>query len=211
MLNQTNASNQINNVSGQMIDSTKPIISNDNYYNMKKPTMEQQRNSFYPKMNFTASTVTMASTAVQPHQSQTIIGTNDIVSKKSENSTNKCKFMENVNSQNEQRTLPNQTTQHFNGINSFGSAIAMPNLNSSTNCNYISTPISGQQQQQQLQQQQQHHQQQQQLVQQQQQQSPPPTLYSSNSNAIQIQTIDSQNSQQTQQSQQIFGTKVTRR
>lgn len=192
--------NQSNNVNAHVIDSASQI-SNDNYYNKSNPIMENHRDNLYPKMNFTSSTVTAATTAPAPPSS---LIASDNISMKPESAATKCKYMDNVSNRNDQSTMQNVTTHNFNVTNSFGSTAAMPNLNSSSNCNYITTPTSGQQQQQQ-----------QQLVQPQQQQPPPPTLsssfaYSSISNATQIQTINGQSSQQ-RQSQQIFGTKVTRR
>lgn len=188
--------NQSNNVNAQVIDSANQI-SNDNYYNRNNPIMENHRDNLYPNMNFATSTaVTATSIASAPAP----LIASDNISMKSESTAAKCKYMDNASNRNDQSTVQNVTTRNFNVTNTFGSTVAMPNMNSSSNCNYITTSTSGQQQQQ---------------HQQQQQQMPPTSLssaafaYTSISNATQIQTQNSQSGQQ-RQSQQIFGTKVTR-
>lgn len=181
-----NSSNCVNN---PLYERTEQISKHNCY--KSNLAIGNQCDGFYPKIN--ASKVAMTSTNIQPPNTSS---TENILIK-SEIAANEYNCMENTSSQNDERKMPNIITKNFNVINSFVSSVAIPNLDSSTNCNYITTPKSGQQQ----------HQQQKQPQPQQQQ---PPTLYSSTSNSTQIQMIDSQNSQHKQQSQQTFNTKVTR-
>lgn len=209
--------NQNNNANSQMIDSLN-YKSNEHYFsnsssNHNKPNsiVDNHRNSFYPKMNFTSSIVTSASTL--PVNVPIMLDTD----------ANKInKHLDSLTGQNDQCSMQNMVKQNFCLTNSFSTG-AMTNLNSSNNCNFNSIQIGGHEPLQRPQFQHQPPLQQQRQQQHQpplQQQPPPPPsststalAYSSNSNTTQMQTLNVQSSQQMpsqQQQPQNLGTKVTR-
>lgn len=197
-----------------MIDSLNRK-SNENYLNNNNnnnsnSTVDHHKNSFYPKMNFRSSVMTAMSTLSNRAP--------DIESTKLDTDANKnSKYVDNLTNQTDQCSMKNSD---FHSINSFGPTDAMtnPNQSSSNNCSFNPTQISGNGPQQRPPFQQ--HPQQQQQQQNQPLPLPPPTTtattsstltYSSNSNTTQIQTLNSQVSQEMQSQQQpILGTKVIR-
>lgn len=204
--------NQHNNANPQMIDGLNCKSNfNNNNLNKSNPTVDNHRNSFYPKMNFTSSIMTTASTL----PNKMVPGNVPIILDTDANKTSK--HADNLAGPNDHGAMmQNMVTQNFNLTNSFSTG-AMTNLNRNplNNCNFNSTQFQHQPPQQQRQPQQQ----------QLQQQHPPPLLlqpasttlaYSSNTNTTQIQTSNSQattqqmQSQQQHQQQQNLGTKVTR-
>lgn len=215
---------QNNNANPQMIDSLN-YKSNEHYFNnnnnignkTNSTIMDNHRNSFYPKMNFTSSIMTTAASTlpnkVMPGGNVPIVLDTD--------ANKSSKHVNNLTGQNDQCSMQNMVTQNYNLTNSFSTG-AMTNLHLSNNCNFNSIQSSGQHRPQfQYQPPPPQQQQQRQL---QQQQPPVPisassTLaYSSNSNTTQIQTLNTQSSQQMQSQQQQqqqpppqqnLGTKVT--
>lgn len=201
--------NQNNNANPQMIDSSN-WSSNSNKSN---PIVDNHRNSFYPKMNFTSSIVTTASNTLpnkmMPGNVPMVLDADGNKTGKhvdtSTAQTDQCAMMQNH--------VQNMATQNYHLTNSFSTG-AMTSLHPLNNCtfNSIIQPNGhvSQQQQQQQRTQFQH-------------QPPPPLLlqpasttltYSSNSIAAaqtQIQTSNGQATQQMQSpQQQNLGTKVTR-
>lgn len=198
--------NQSNNANPQMIDCLNHK-SNGYYFNShrnkKTPTVDNHRNSIYPKMNFTSSVMTAASTLPAKV-------TDNLSMKLDTDTTKTSKYMDSRIEQNDDRcSMQNMVTQNFN---SFGPMGAMPSQNSLNNCTLNSIQSTSHENQQRLQFQQ------------------PPSItpstaaaaapstitYSSNSNTsqMQMQTLNSQSNQQMQsqhqhQQQHILDTKVT--